>query len=147
MNRSQRTLAFPAFAAAVFVAATTDGARAQANDNCAAATPVAAGSYSGSTAGATNDGSAACGASTASPDVWYRFKLTAAVEGGKGVIRGKVWPKSQKEPAEWSVEVNDEYPIGEGSAALYGYVPGILSEQNPGPEVYFDNVRITPNKK
>jgi outer membrane protein assembly factor BamB len=81
------------------------------------------------------------------PDVWYRLKLSAEVKDGVGIIRGKAWPRDEKEPAEWMVEVQDRYPIAEGSAALYGYVTGILSEANPGPEVYFDNVRITPIKK
>lgn len=81
------------------------------------------------------------------PNTWYHLKLTTSIEGGKGVIRGKAWAKGESEPAAWTVEVSDSYPIGEGSAALYGYVTGIVSEQNPGPEVYFDNVRITPNKK
>lgn len=80
-------------------------------------------------------------------DKWYRMKLSAEVQNGKGIIRGKAWLKDQKEPANWMVEVQDRFPVDEGAAALYGYVTGILSEQNPGPEVYFDNVRITPIKK
>ena len=80
------------------------------------------------------------------PDVWYHLKLTTAIDGDKGIIRGKAWKKGSTEPKAWTIEVTDSYPITEGSAAVYGYVTGILGEKNPGPEVYIDNVRITPNK-
>ena len=74
------------------------------------------------------------------------FSFKTRFENGKGTIRGKAWAKSDKEPAAWTVEVTDSHPIAEGSAALYGYVTGgAIEEKNPGPEVYFDNVRITPN--
>ena len=79
------------------------------------------------------------------PDTWYRLKLTTEMQNGKGVIRGKAWPADQKEPAEWTVELNDSRPIPEGSAALYGYVQGVL-DNRPGTEIYYDNLRITPNQ-
>ena len=44
-----------------------------ANDACFNATPIGVGSYFGATTAATNDGSASCGSSTSSPDVWYSF--------------------------------------------------------------------------
>ncbi|MGE0481782.1 MAG: hypothetical protein AB7Q17_15050 [Phycisphaerae bacterium] len=50
-----------------------------ANDACANATPVTPGTYNGTTVGSTNDGSAGCGTSSTSPDVWYQY--TAAVAG------------------------------------------------------------------
>lgn len=43
------------------------------SDSCATATVVPAGDYTGNTASATNDGSASCGESGSSADVWYRF--------------------------------------------------------------------------
>jgi hypothetical protein len=46
------------------------------SDACATAIPVVPGTYSGSTVGATNDGSASCGSSSTSPDVWYVFTAT-----------------------------------------------------------------------
>ena len=79
------------------------------------------------------------------PDTWYRMKLTTEMQAGKGVIRGKAWPADQQEPAEWTVELTDSLPIPEGSAALYGYVQGVL-DKRPGTEIYYDNLRITPNK-
>ena len=81
------------------------------------------------------------------PRVWYRLKLTTDIKDGKGTIRGKAWQRDDKEPAAWTVVVSDSRPIGEGSAALYGYVTGVdFDEKNPGPEVYYDNLRITPNQ-
>jgi hypothetical protein len=43
------------------------------NDSCASATPIGIGTVNGTTCGATNDGSASCGLSAASVDVWYSF--------------------------------------------------------------------------
>ena len=37
-------------------------------------------------------------------------------------------------------------PNREGSPALYGYVTGIPNV-GPGTDIFYDNVRLTPNKK
>ncbi len=80
------------------------------------------------------------------PNVWYRLKLTTE-NGPKGfVVKGKAWPRDQPEPKAWSVEFVDSHPITEGSPALYGYVTNIL-DPNPGNNIYYDNVRVTPNGK
>jgi outer membrane protein assembly factor BamB len=79
-------------------------------------------------------------------DKWYRLKLTAEVKGGKGLIRGKCWERGQSEPAQWTIELTDDFPNTEGAPALYGYAQGIPEGGGPGTEVYYDNVRITPNK-
>jgi outer membrane protein assembly factor BamB len=81
------------------------------------------------------------------PNTWYRLKLTAAVRDGKGLIRGKCWERGKTEPTEWTVELTDDYPNTEGAPALYGYAQGIPEDGGAGTEVYYDNVRITPNKK
>jgi len=80
------------------------------------------------------------------PDVWYTMKLTVTVKGDKGLVRGKVWPKDQKEPKEWSIEFSDPRPDVAGSPGLYGYVTGIV-EENPGTDIFFDNVSVLPNKE
>jgi outer membrane protein assembly factor BamB len=80
------------------------------------------------------------------PGVWYTLKLTTEMQDGKGIIRGKVWPRGEKEPAAWTVEVSDPRPITEGSPTLYGYVTGNFNDL-PGTEIYYDNLLITPNKK
>jgi hypothetical protein len=46
---------------------------APANDACSNAFPITDGAFAGCTSAATTDGSAACGTSNASPDVWYRY--------------------------------------------------------------------------
>jgi outer membrane protein assembly factor BamB len=80
-----------------------------------------------------------------SPDTWYRMKLTVDVQKGKAVVRGKVWPRSEKEPRAWTMEFEDPTPNREGSPAVYGYATGIL-DTSPGSECFFANVRLTPNK-
>jgi hypothetical protein len=80
------------------------------------------------------------------PEVWYRMKLTVDVRDGKGFVRGKAWPRGKQEPEQWTIQFVDPAPITEGSPALYGYATGIL-EDAPGAEAFYDNVRVTPNKK
>jgi outer membrane protein assembly factor BamB len=80
------------------------------------------------------------------PEKWYRMKLTARVSGGKTEVLGKVWPRGAKEPEKWTVTFTDPTPNRVGAPALYGYVLGHVDPQ-PGTDVYYDNVSITPNKK
>ena len=77
--------------------------------------------------------------------VWYRMKLTVDVQKDQALCRGKVWPRDEMEPKDWSVEVVDAAPNREGSPALYGYLTGYIDGQWM-TEAYFDNVRITANK-
>ncbi len=46
------------------------------NDDCANATAISDGTFTGSTLLATNDGDASCGDSGLSPDVWYAYTAT-----------------------------------------------------------------------
>ncbi|HEY7313205.1 MAG TPA: PQQ-binding-like beta-propeller repeat protein [Gemmataceae bacterium] len=80
------------------------------------------------------------------PDTWYRLKLTVEVQGDKAVVRGKVWLRDQPEPEKWTVEVEDSTPNREGAPALYGNSTGIQDAMHPGTEIYYTNVKITPNK-
>lgn len=50
---------------------------AQPNDDCVNAIPVSEGTYAGTTVGSTNDGSASCGNSSGSPDVWYAYTASS----------------------------------------------------------------------
>jgi hypothetical protein len=79
------------------------------------------------------------------PGTWYSMKLRAEVSSGKTVLRCKVWPKANKEPQNWDIEFNDPAPNLEGAPFLYGYVQGHGADQ-PGTDLYFDSVRVTPNK-
>jgi outer membrane protein assembly factor BamB len=80
------------------------------------------------------------------PDVWYTMKLTVTVKDGKAEVRGKVWPREEKEPEKWTIELSDPLPEKEGSPFLFGNATGAVGPGNPGTTVYYDNVKITPNK-
>jgi len=71
------------------------------------------------------------------PDTWYRLKLSVEnLPDGKVRARGKAWPRSEAEPAAWTIERID--PIGNrnGSAGIFADSPN---------EIFFDNIKITPN--
>jgi len=69
--------------------------------------------------------------------VWYRMKLQ--VEQGDGVahVRGKIWPRDEDEPAEWTLEMTDKSPIQSGSPGLFG--------KTDVAEFAVDNVKVAPN--
>lgn len=70
------------------------------------------------------------------PDRWYTMKLSAGMDGEEGVIRGKVWPRGEPEPAAWTITARDPRPVRHGSPGLYGYSP---------TEIRFDNLKVTKN--
>jgi outer membrane protein assembly factor BamB len=78
-------------------------------------------------------------------DTWYTMKLEVqSLGGGKVRARGKVWPKGQTEPTQWTIERVD--PIGslKGSPGLYADAP---SQAGGGSELYYDNIKVYPNQK
>ncbi len=80
------------------------------------------------------------------PDTWYHLRLKVSVKDGKGLIQGKVWPRDDKEPEKWTIEVEDAYPNTEGSPFLYGFsVDPEESPAHPGTAIYYDNLKIAPN--
>jgi outer membrane protein assembly factor BamB len=78
-------------------------------------------------------------------DRWYRMKFEVRLQGGKALLRGKVWPRDSQEPGAWTIEAEDPFPNFEGSPGLFGYSPGTTTKSK-GPEVFFDNVRVVPNE-
>ena len=70
------------------------------------------------------------------PGTWYRMKLEVDQQEGKALVRGKVWPRDEEEPAEWSISLEDTLPIEQGSAGLSGY--------SPSP-IYYDNILVSEN--
>ncbi|MDT7542224.1 MAG: hypothetical protein QOE33_2128 [Acidobacteriota bacterium] len=73
------------------------------------------------------------------PDAWYRLKLSVEnLPDGKVRARGKAWAVGEPEPDAWMVERID--PIGnrQGSPGVFG---NAISA-----ELYFDNVKVYPNK-
>ncbi len=74
---------------------------------------------------------------TPEPGKWYTLKLTVAPEKGEVKVRGKIWPRGEKEPADWTMEVVDKSPNLRGTPAVYG---------NSGDaEIYLDNFSVTAN--
>ncbi|HEX6045139.1 MAG TPA: PQQ-binding-like beta-propeller repeat protein [Pyrinomonadaceae bacterium] len=72
------------------------------------------------------------------PDAWYRMKLQVEnLPDGKTRARGKVWPVSDAEPAEWMIERIDPIPNRQGAPGIFG---------NGLAELYFDNVKVYANK-
>ncbi|HUY33222.1 MAG TPA: PQQ-binding-like beta-propeller repeat protein [Pirellulales bacterium] len=71
------------------------------------------------------------------PNVWYTAKFRAAVEDGKAVLKGKVWPRGEDEPGEWTVEAVDEAANLTGSPGLFGNASDA--------EVFLDNITVTAN--
>jgi outer membrane protein assembly factor BamB len=72
-------------------------------------------------------------------DTWYRMKLEVQnLPDGRTRARGKVWPASDPEPAEWTLERVDKEMAGKkGSAGLYG---------NALNEIFYDNIKVTSNQ-
>jgi hypothetical protein len=70
---------------------------------------------------------------------WYTIKFQAENNDSGVTLRGKVWPRGEKEPAEWSIEATDETPNKQGSPGLFGNATVA--------EFYIDNVSVTPNEK
>jgi outer membrane protein assembly factor BamB len=79
-------------------------------------------------------------------DTWYHLKLRVDLTNSDtmALVRGKVWPRGEDEPADWTIEVEDPTPNREGSPGLYGYAANIAA--TPGSEVFFDNVKVTANE-
>jgi outer membrane protein assembly factor BamB len=71
-------------------------------------------------------------------DKWYTMKFSASADKGKAVLRGKVWPRGEKEPDKWTIEAIDDVPNLQGSPGLFG--------QSSVSEIYIDNVSVTPNE-
>ena len=72
-------------------------------------------------------------------DTWYRLKFMATTEGDEAVLRGKVWPRGQAEPSEWTVTARDSLPNENGSPGLFGNAKDA--------EILYDNIRVTSNAK
>ena len=72
-------------------------------------------------------------------DTWYTLKLRVEnLPDGRVKAQGKVWLKSEPEPATWTVERIDPAPLAERHGA-----PGIYAD---APfEVFFDNLKVTKN--
>ncbi|MFK8111988.1 MAG: PQQ-binding-like beta-propeller repeat protein [Rubripirellula sp.] len=74
-------------------------------------------------------------------DTWYRMKFRVDIESeppaAVALLRGKVWPRDEPEPKEWTVTARDESPNLASSPGLYGNAKVA--------ELYLDNVEVTEN--
>ena len=70
------------------------------------------------------------------PDVWYTLKLRVDTDDDRALVRGKVWPRGEAEPEDWTVTVEDPEPVRQGSPGLIGYSP---------IDIYYDNVQVMEN--
>lgn len=71
------------------------------------------------------------------PGKWYTLKLKAVPEGDHAHVMGKVWPRDEEEPEEWTLEINDEAPNLSGAPGLFG--------DSKVAEAYVDNIEVTKN--
>ena len=71
------------------------------------------------------------------PDVWYTLKLRVDIQGDQALVRGKVWPRDDPEPADWTITVEDPVPVRQGSPGLIGYSP---------VDIFYDNVTVMENQ-
>jgi outer membrane protein assembly factor BamB len=71
-------------------------------------------------------------------NTWYRMKLRVDTQpNGTALVRGKVWPAGQAEPAAWTIQKTDKVAHVKGAPGLYG--DGIS-------DVMFDNLRVYRNQ-
>ena len=69
-------------------------------------------------------------------DTWYSMKFRV-IEDGEGIVaRGRVWPRGEEEPEDWTVEWREEHPHEKGT-------PGIFADAVTA-EIFFDNIRVEP---
>jgi len=75
-------------------------------------------------------------------DVWYRIKFRVDIESeppaATALLRGKVWPRDEPEPEEWTVTTRDEAPNLNASPGLYGNAKVA--------EFFMDNIEVTSNE-
>ncbi|MBK8268770.1 MAG: hypothetical protein IPK83_10895 [Planctomycetes bacterium] len=77
-------------------------------------------------------------------NTWYRMKLVVSINGSKADVQGKIWPREEKEPSDWTIQFEDPCPNLEGCPGLFAYSNGTTDKSN-GPEIFFDNLIIRKN--
>jgi outer membrane protein assembly factor BamB len=72
------------------------------------------------------------------PHKWYTMKLRVEPGDGQVKVLGKLWPRGEDEPAEWTVEMVDKSPNLHGSPGLFG--------KTETAELFVDNIKVFPNE-
>jgi outer membrane protein assembly factor BamB len=67
---------------------------------------------------------------------WYTMKFEARPQGSTAVLRGKVWPRGEPEPADWTIEAAHEQGNLQGSPGFFG--------NSKDSEISIDNVVVAP---
>jgi hypothetical protein len=70
-------------------------------------------------------------------NTWYTIKFQASTEGGKAVLKGKVWKRGAAEPLEWTIDAVDAAGNLVGSPGLWGNASTA--------EIFIDDVSVTKN--
>ena len=70
-------------------------------------------------------------------DKWYTMKLSAMPGDGVAKVRGKIWPRGEKEPDAWALEIIDKSPNLRGTPGVFG--------NSADAEIYLDNLEVTAN--
>ena len=65
---------------------------------------------------------------------WYTMVFEARRDGASAVLRGKVWPKGETEPREWTIEAVHAAGNLQGSPGFFG--------NSKDSEIYIDNVSV-----
>jgi outer membrane protein assembly factor BamB len=65
---------------------------------------------------------------------WYTMRFEARTRGADAVLRGKVWPRGEPEPAAWTIEAVHEAGNLQGSPGFFG--------NSKDSEIYIDNVTV-----
>lgn len=69
---------------------------------------------------------------------WYSMKFLSENAGDQAILRGKVWPRGEAEPTDWTIEAADATPNTVGSPGMFGNASDA--------EFYIDNVKVYANQ-
>ena len=64
---------------------------------------------------------------------WYTMKFAVQTKDGQAMLRGKLWPRGEDEPQEWTIETVDPHANVTGSPGLFVYRLA---------DAYYDNVVV-----
>lgn len=72
------------------------------------------------------------------PRKWYTMKMRVDSQGDSALVRGKLWPRGEGEPEEWTIEMVDKAPNLMGSPGLFG--------KSEVAEIFVDNIKVYANQ-
>jgi outer membrane protein assembly factor BamB len=70
-------------------------------------------------------------------DMWYTMKLSVAPGDKQATIHGKIWPRGEKEPSGWTLEMTDHSPNLHGTPGIFG--------KSEDAEIWLDNLQVAAN--